>query len=424
MIRRPFFSLGRPSLKFPVVQKSSPIDIPLPSKVTLFLKVVPADTEDLALSLGDKVKTGQKLKITENDEDYFISTVSGTICDISEYTGYLGRDYTSISIETVSNDEWDDEFATGKAPTLKVGREFLGCLPGAPDFASLLDFKTPVNTIIIYGIDKDLLVTTNQFIVETEVEALAKGIELLKNITHIDEVIIVVPPHLLEKAGETSADVRKIRPSYPNTLPGMIVKEVLGREISPGKNPVEMGVGIISAEAVVALGNAFDRGEIPVEKTLTIIKKDGTTVLARARIGTPLKDVLETLNIQTAHGDRLVLGGPMTGTAAYSEDLPVLPDTDAVMIQDRKDITPSSDTQCINCGECIRACPTNIPVNMLVRLLENGLYEEAASEYDLLSCIECGLCSYVCTARIPVFHYIMLGKYEYSRIISMEEPNE
>ncbi|MFH1292663.1 MAG: 4Fe-4S dicluster domain-containing protein, partial [Pseudomonadota bacterium] len=78
---------------------------------------------------------------------------------------------------------------------------------------------------------------------------------------------------------------------------------------------------------------------------------------------------------------------------------------------------------CINCGECVRACPARIPVNMLIRVLENGLYEEAAEEYDLLSCIECGLCSYVCTARIPIFHYIMLGKSEFARIETMEESN-
>ena len=83
----------------------------------------------------------------------------------------------------------------------------------------------------------------------------------------------------------------------------------------------------------------------------------------------------------------------------------------------------SSDTHCVNCGECVRACPARIPVNMLIRLLENGLYEEAVERYDLLSCIECGLCSYACIAQIPVFHYIMLGKYEFAQMKSAEGAN-
>ena len=60
---------------------------------------------------------------------------------------------------------------------------------------------------------------------------------------------------------------------------------------------------------------------------------------------------------------------------------------------------------------------------MLVRLLENSLYEEAAKEYDMLSCIECGLCAYVCVAKIPIVHYIMLGKHELDKLKSMEESN-
>jgi electron transport complex protein RnfC len=111
----------------------------------------------------------------------------------------------------------------------------------------------------------------------------------------------------------------------------------------------------------------------------------------------------------------------MRGLSIYSENIPVSQDTDAIMVQSREQILPVSDTPCLNCGECVRACPSNVPVNMLVRLLENGLYEEAVEEYDLLSCIECGLCSYVCPALIPVFHYIMLGKYEFGKIKSMEE---
>jgi len=425
MIKRPFFGFGRPKLKYPVVEdhkKDIIKEIPVPRQVTLFLKHPHSRTGDLILKIGDRVRTGQKLRIMEESEDYLISTVTGTVDAISAYIGYLGREYTSISIDVDEEDEWDEEFSeAGKTPNPENARRFLEYLPGDPDFASLLDFQSPVNTIILYGVDKDLLITTNQLTVKTEIEALTEGVGYLKEITHAGRIIIVVPPHLTSLAEKTGVEVKTIRSLYPDALPEIIMKNILGEVVPQGKSRKEMGVGFISAEAVVALTGAFTDGKIPVNKILTVIKKDHSTVSVRARIGTHVKEILDALHIETDHGDRIVLGGPMTGNAIYSEDMPVLSDTDAVMVQDKKQVVSNSDTPCINCGECVRACPANIPINMLLRLLENGLFEEAAREYDLLSCIECGLCSYVCTARIPVFHYIMLGKHEFARTESAED---
>jgi electron transport complex protein RnfC len=137
-----------------------------------------------------------------------------------------------------------------------------------------------------------------------------------------------------------------------------------------------------------------------------------------------VQEILNTLNIETRRGDRLILGGPMTGLSVYSEATPVLADTEALMIQDGSQAARFSDTHCVNCGECVRVCPANMPVNMLIRVLENGMYEEAVRTYDLLSCVECGLCSFVCIARIPIFHYVMLGKYEYDRMKNAEASND
>ena len=421
MIKRPFFGLGKPNLKYPVVEaqeKDAVKEIPVPDRVTLFLADPYEISEDISVKKGDKVKIGQKLKLKEDDIAYIFSSVTGTIAGISQYDGYLGKTYRTISIDTADKDK-----SEGQRSVLGNAGEFLDCLPGKPDFASFLDTQSTLNTIIVNGVDTDLLIEINQLIVKTEFEGLKSGIEYLRESTGASKIIMVVSPEVSSQAEKTGADVKVIKPVYPNALPEIIMKNTLGTVIPIGKSCEEMGVGFMNAEAVLAIADAITKGQIPVNKMMTVIKKDYTTVNISARIGTHIKDILDALDIETEHGDRLVLGGPMMGYTVYSEDMPISWDTDAIMVQDKNQINLSSDSQCINCGECVRACPAEIPINMLVRVLENGLYEEAAKEYDLLSCIECGLCSYVCTAHIPVFHYIMLGKYEFARIESMEETN-
>ena len=132
-------------------------------------------------------------------------------------------------------------------------------------------------------------------------------------------------------------------------------------------------------------------------------------------IGTPIGDVLAAYGVSVEEEDRIIFGGPMTGSAVYSLDHPVLPDTDAVLVLDRSKAAYASDYPCINCGECVRVCPAQMQVHMMVRFLEVSQYEEAADNYDLYSCIECGLCSFVCVSRIPIFQYIKLAKYELER---------
>ncbi len=199
------------------------------------------------------------------------------------------------------------------------------------------------------------------------------------------------------------------------------MKNLFGKPVPVDKRCEDLGIGFVSAEAVVALQKAFSQAQVPIHKLMTVVRKDGTTVHARARIGTPVKDVLSALEVATLHGDRVVVGGAMTGRTLFSEEAPVQGDTDAILVQGKHQMVPSSDSHCVNCGECVRACPAKMPVNLLIRYLENGRFEEAAQDFDLHSCVECGLCTYVCIVNIPIFQYIMLGKQENARIKSAEE---
>jgi len=366
--------------------------------------------------IGDKVKTGQKLSFSKNSDAYVISTVTGKISSIETLTGDYGKAFTSVSIDVDDNEEIDDQFKTLAAePTLDIADNFLSGVPGKPSFKIFSDPDKAINTIIINGIDRDLLVATNQYVIKSDINAVKNGVRILKKITGIDDILIAVPENLMQDAIGGGAQVATVDSEYPATLPAMIMQSILGQILPAGQSCEDMGVCFLSAEAVASIGTAFEEGLIPSTKTVTFVNKDGVKSMVSAKIGTPVRDILNAFGVTLNEKDRLILGGPMTGATLYSEDFPVLADTDAIMIQNRDNIPFVSDYPCINCGECVRACPANVPVSMLVRFLEAGQYEEAADQYDLYSCIECGLCSFVCVSKMPVFHYIKLAKYELGR---------
>ena len=402
-----------------------PQSIPTPQKVTLLLNGAPNAKEKWSFKEGDTVNTGQKLSVGEENGEYVISSVTGTISAIYPYAGDFGRNYTAIAIEAAASETKDEQFsALTDEPTFETVNTYLKGLPGNPPLDLFLNEDKPIQTIIVNGLDNDLLVATNQYFVVNQMDQIKTGIEILRKITAADRIWIVVPRDYVSGIGEIEADIAAVDAEYPETLPHNIIRELLGQDVPAGKTFEDLGIAFFSAEAVASIGKSFESGEIPENKMITLIDKRGERILLNAKIGTPISDIFKTCSISANDKDRIIVGGPMRGSCIYREDHPVLPDTDALFIQDESEIALVSDYPCINCGDCIRVCPARISVNMLVRFLEAGQYESAADEYDLYSCIECGLCSYVCVSKIPIFQYIRLAKYELDRTNSAEATND
>jgi len=385
MIKRSFLGLVKPRLQY-VSTPSSVETLPVPKQVTLLLKV------------------------------------TGTISGLDPYVGMLGRQYTAITIDATGHDDWDDTFSPD--PSLDTALKFLQCLPGGAPFKVFDDPEKTIRTIVVTGIDQDILLSANQSVVQNSGAEIKKGIKALKEMTGVDRIVLVVPENLVQQASSTGTDVKTVRNTYPDGLPHMIMKNLLDQVVMEDETIEDNGVVFFSAEAVAAVGKAFESGKIPVTKVVTVVGKDGSATNITTRIGTPLGQLLQARKITLQDRDRIILGGPMTGAATYSENLPIEPDTNGIVVQSEADSAQTSDYPCINCGECVRICPVNIPVNMLVRFLEAGFYEDAQEMYDLDCCIECGLCSYVCISHIPIFQYIKLGKYERSLIEEAEAASE
>ena len=420
MIKRSFFGVAKPVLKYNLVPDTVQ-ELPIPKQVVLLLKKSANGTKN-NLKVGDAVKTGQVLATSSDSDDYIVSSVTGTIAAMAPHLGTFEQQYTAITIETTSRDDWDDGFKND--PSLDTISKYFEYAPGGPSFKAFNDQDKTIKTIVIYGLDQDLLLTVNQHMVRNETDNIKNGVQALKTITGADRIIIAVHESLVQQGNATGAEVKTISDVFPSSLPHMIMKDAVGQLVPAGTTLEEAGVVFMSAEAVGALGEAMETGKLRMTKLVTVVGKDGGSTNVRARIGTPIGEVLKACNLSLNDRDRLVLGGPMRGVATYSVDLPVEPHTDGIVVLAQVQSALLTDMPCVNCGECVRICPVKIPVNMLIRFLEAGFHEDARAMYDLDSCVECGLCSYVCETRIPIFHYIKMAKHELAMMEAAEAENE
>ena len=423
MLKQSFIRLASTSVEYrPFAEVPALLETPdVPGNVTLLHPGEYNRTDAIDMKPGDAVKTGQKLSLFPESGAYVISPVTGTVTGIEPFAGDFGRKYAAVTIEVADEAEADNQFGElAAAPSLNVARDFLGRVPGMPDFSVFGDPDQPIDVLIVSGADADLMVDTNKYVVTAETAEVEHGIHLLRELTGVDRIVVALPSDIVQGIGSLKAEVFGVSPAYPSANPRMIANAVLGEPIPAGRTLTEAGVAMMSAEAVASIGKAFQSGSIPTMKTITLIRKDGSKTLVSVKLGTPVGRILRDYGERLEEGDRLILGGPMTGSAIFSETYPVQADTDAIMVQDSQSVAYVSDYPCINCGECIRICPTKVQVSMLVRFLEAGQYEDAADLYDLYSCVDCGLCSFVCVSKIPIFQYIRLAKYELSRLQAAE----
>ena len=442
MTKRPFFSLSKPRLLYEALTgvPPEPRKIRAPESKTLLVNA-PKTKKAPLIAFGDMVVSGQEIKVYEDMDDRIVAPFSGKVTSVMPFTGDMGQVMTCITITKTDAAPKKSKKDEAKEETKEVAKKvqtfdsvsgnltldkaaaFLSGIPGKPPFEAF-GGKKAITSIIIRGYDSDLFIVSNQYALKKKKESISKGVAFLKKLTGVNQIILAVTENQVGEASGTGADVKSISNVYPAGNPFVMIKTLLGKTVPAGKTPEDIGVTVFSAEAVAALGEAVETGLIPSGKLVTIINKNGDRLFAEVEVGTPLGDVLKEMDVPLKDKDRIIFGGPMTGVAVYSLDFPVLPDTDAIIVQDGGNLNHISDTPCINCGECVRVCPANVPINMLVRFLEAGQYEDGESMYDLQSCVECGLCSFVCVSRIPIFQYIRLAKYELARLETAEETNE
>lgn len=410
------------------------IKIPLPAKVRISMSQSMGAPCEPLVKKGDRVLVGQKI----GDSDKFMSapvhsSVSGTVTAVSDILLANGRTCKAVEIETDGKQEVSPEVkppvVTDKESLCKAIRES-GCVglggAGFPTHIKLNynEAKCHVDSLVINAAECEPYITSDYRTMIEEADSVADGIRLVKKYLGIEKAYIGIEdnkPEAIRLMREKTADdsdisVVKLRSSYPQGAEKVIAFNTTGRIIKEGQLPSDQGIIVMNVSTAAFISNYIKTGMPLVSRRLTI---DGDIVKTpcnvSAPIGTSYSELLAFAEANMEFAHKIISGGPMMGMCVYDAETPLTKTNNAVLafkkpLEDKKGMVDSCrQTNCINCGRCIAACPLG---------LMPARFEKAYDRRDKATllrlkinlCMNCGSCSYACPAKRDLAEKNQLAK--------------
>ncbi len=425
------------------------VETPIPKRVILPLRQYIGEPARPAVSVGDKVKTGQLIGIADGDNALPLhATISGEIVDIKEHLDHKGNTVPSIIIEGDGSDTWiespgDEEnvASLGPAEILEringAGLVLKGLLP-IPLGRDLVPIDQPkthlylngrrvvrkIDTLLINALDTEPSLGVNRYLAGIHNEELVNGIAALRAVTGAERILFVVdkrhPPYP-QLTGIVAADEEEATTiisldgmRFPVGLSVPLLKAALGKEVPlPYGHPRDVGAAVYDIDTALSVGTSVHKQIPQVESLITV----GGGAMARSgivkiRIGTQIGALIESLGGLSQNPAKIILGGPMMGVAQYELTIPIVKEIPGLFAFRKDEIQVIGDyRQCINCGLCVGVCPVNLIPGMLSMYCARDRFEVAERD-GLFTCIECGCCDYVCPSRRPMVHLFRHAKHQ------------
>ena len=211
-----------------------------------------------------------------------------------------------------------------------------------------------------------------------------------------------------------TVSVKALPSLYPQGAEKVLIRNLTGLTVPAGKLPADVGVLVMNVTTVAKIADFINTGMPLVEKRITV---DGSAVKEPKNLivplGSSIRDVVEFAGGLTDDVGKIVLGGPMTGFAAYSLDEPIIKTTGAIIAFSKKDSVHLKTTACIHCGKCVELCPHLLTPTAFTKALDIVNEDERMKTLDELGitlCVECGCCSFTCPANRPLMENNRVAK--------------
>lgn len=399
----------------------------VPSKVVIPMNQHIGAPCQALVKKGDNVKVGQ---VIGNAGSYVSapihSSVSGTVTSIDERIISASKPIVCVEIKPDGLQELSEEV---KPPSIDSRESFLNAIKasgltglggaGFPTHVKLNPSEeVVVDLLLINAAECEPYITSDYRECMENSSNIIEGINHVLKWTGIPKAIIGVEdnkPKAIKKLSEVASSydnitVCSLKSRYPQGAEKMLIQTLTGREVPSGKLPHDVGCLVMNVTSVAFVAQYIKTGLPLIKRRITV---DGSCVATpknvEVLIGTPLQEVFDFCGGLIMDPGKVIMGGPMMGIALYSEELPVMKHTNAILAFDEKEGLIPEEGPCIRCARCVNVCPVNLLPFDIDRLVKANRIEDL-NDHHAMDCIECGACVYICPAKRMLLQSIRLAK--------------
>jgi electron transport complex protein RnfC len=394
--------------------ESQAVKMPLPKTLKIPMLMHIGTPCDVCVKVGDKVQRGQ---VIGNSEAFLSvpihSPVAATVVKIDDYTTPAG-----VMTKAVILDVDEEQPETSFTPPVVESHEQLvqaakNCglvgLGGAafPTFVKLNPKNIDeVNTLIVNAAECEPFITSDNRTMLEWRDNVVLAMDKIVKFMNLQNVIIGIEenkPKAIKAFSELAKQieylsVKVLKSRYPQGAEKVLVFETTGKVIGEGKLPSDVGVVVLNVTTLQKFGEYLTTGAPLMEKCVTV---DGGAIANPANvivpIGTEIADLVDFTGGYKCEPKKVLYGGPMMGLAIKSDKMPIIKNTNAILVFGEKEAKRDKITPCIRCGRCHFTCP----FGLLPAAFEKNYYANdvaALENLNVLSCMECGCCAYICPA--------------------------
>jgi len=404
--------------------------VPVPGRLVLSLAQHIGAPSRPVVKKGDRVLRGQ---VIAEAGGYVSSAVhsptSGVVKTLDEMMTAGGRAAMCVEIEADGADEamafspapnWSE--LPAKALVEKVAAAGIIGMGGA-GFPTHVKLSPPpgktMDTLIINGAECEPYLTADHRLMLERADRVWAGTRIIRHILGVKTVRVAIEDNkpdaiaAMEKAmSDADGDVAVVAlpTRYPQGAEKQLIYSITGREVPSGGLPMDVGALVENVGTAAAIADAVLDGRPLMERIVTVTGdgvKSPKNLLAR--VGSPLKVLVEACGGILPEAAKIVSGGPMMGIALDGLDVGLNKTTSGLLIMKAASLSYFSSMPCIGCGRCVDACPMRLMPCLISERVEAEDFDGAES-YDVMDCIECGCCAFECPAQRPLVQHMRLGK--------------